>query len=799
MNMRLVLRSLPYQPFFIAVFIGVSIYAPNRLYFPVEVMILPMCILISLIGAALIILRYARLDLNKGLIFISGALLLNFTYYSVYDMLAWKWQIISPATIIYGVLWLFLLLVIWTTTHSQANDIAQIFGVVAISLVIIGLANLGFSVVSDAKEISDSGFETQFQQYLAEDLTSSLNNRDFYFIILDRYPGEETLYAESGFNNSDFYENLTSLGFTVLRNTKSNYGYTGQSIPSMLNMDYYTSVKEDGYDEEDNRLCKFFKRQGFKFVLLSSNWVTTTKNDNADIVLNPYPIALKSSSKKVIFQKIMFFERTFIGNIYYSILHIVLDQEIPSQSIDALQKRIQNLDESDKDEFSKQALLEDCQEYQFVTIARYHVPYTFENLTQVPKIPGRKFVFAHINHWECVDNPTANPVAAVNPLVESLAKVLIEESDPDPIIVLLSDHGRKPPAKTIKDKRAIYAKYACYPNEPLDQDDIQASWYPLDNFEAFYLPDGGNEAIYSDMTPVNAWRMILNYYFGTDFSRNDERCYWYWRHDGIFRVYDNNETTDKYVAYYGAPTHHSPKPVAGNWNGDVKDTQSVFDPSSGVWFLDYDNDGVTDKSIRYGAGTNLPVSGDWNGDGKDTIGVFDPSSGQWILDDNNDGVADKYIYFGASTHLPVTGDWNGDGKDTIGVFDPSSSQWILDDDNDGVADKYIYYGASTHLPVTGDWDGDGKDTIGVFSPVSGYWHLDYDNDGVADKSIGYGASTHLPVTGDWNGDGKDAIGVFSLGTFIQSSGSSGVWHLDYDNDGVADVSNEGCVLPFDMA
>jgi len=88
MNIRFDLRSRPYQPFLIAAFIGISIYAPNRHYFPVEAMILPMFILISLIGIALIILKYAQLDINKGLIFISGALLLNFTYYAVYDMLS---------------------------------------------------------------------------------------------------------------------------------------------------------------------------------------------------------------------------------------------------------------------------------------------------------------------------------------------------------------------------------------------------------------------------------------------------------------------------------------------------------------------------------------------------------------------------------------------------------------------------------------------------------------------------------------------------------------------------------------
>jgi hypothetical protein len=180
-----------------------------------------------------------------------------------------------------------------------------------------------------------------------------------------------------------------------------------------------------------------------------------------------------------------------------------------------------------------------------------------------------------------------------------------------------------------------------------------------------------------------------------------------------------------------------------------EDAVGVFDPNSGLWFLDFDSDGAADKALYYGATTHKPVTGDWNGDGKDTIGVFDPASGLWFLDDDNDGAADKFVYFGANTHKPVTGDWNGDGKDTIGVFDPASGQWFLDDDNDGIADEFVYFGASTHIPVTGDWNGDGKDTVGVFDPASGLWFLDYDIDGVADKFVYYGASTHMPVTGDW--------------------------------------------------
>jgi len=50
-----------------------------------------------------------------------------------------------------------------------------------------------------------------------------------------------------------------------------------------------------------------------------------------------------------------------------------------------------------------------------------------------------------------------------------------------------------------------------------------------------------------------------------------------------------------------------------------EDTVGVF--REGYWFLDYNNDAITDKSLKYGDIRHTPVAGDWNGDGKDTIGV----------------------------------------------------------------------------------------------------------------------------------------------------------------------------------
>jgi len=232
-----------------------------------------------------------------------------------------------------------------------------------------------------------------------------------------------------------------------------------------------------------------------------------------------------------------------------------------------------------------------------------------------------------------------------------------------------------------------------------------------------------------------------------DFGRKGEDTVGVFRNGAWFLDYDNDATSDKTVGFGMT----GDRPTAGDWSGDGKDTVGVF--RSGMFFLDYTSNGWTadDLTIPFGMSGDLPIAGDWNGGGKDTVGVF--RSGMFFLDYTNNGWTpdDLIIPFGMSGDLPIAGDWNGDGKDTVGVFRPSAGMFFLDYTNNGWTpdDAAIAFGTSGDQPLAGDWNGDGKDTIGFFRPSTRAWNLDYDNNGVADKTLTYGLSTDLPTTGDW--------------------------------------------------
>ncbi len=207
------------------------------------------------------------------------------------------------------------------------------------------------------------------------------------------------------------------------------------------------------------------------------------------------------------------------------------------------------------------------------------------------------------------------------------------------------------------------------------------------------------------------------------------------------------------------------------------DTIGLFRPSTARWYLDYDNNGLSNYQVSWGASTDIPITGDWDNDGFNEIGLFRPSTCRWYLDYDNNGLSNYQVSWGASTDIPLSGDWDNDGYDEIGLFRPSTSRWYLDYDNNGLSDYQVSWGESTDIPLTGDWDNDGYDEIGLWRPSTVRWYLDYDNNGLSDYKVYWGASTDLPITGDWDDDGYDEIGLFRP--------STSRWYLDYENNGLS--------------
>ena len=216
--------------------------------------------------------------------------------------------------------------------------------------------------------------------------------------------------------------------------------------------------------------------------------------------------------------------------------------------------------------------------------------------------------------------------------------------------------------------------------------------------------------------------------------------------------------------------------------------QRLFRPSTGMWYIDGDDDGVWDDCTTdlclgpYGSGMNpvLHPAGH--------LGYMNPNNGQWRFDTNDNRVDDGCV---VDTCL---GSFGGIGEDpfvladgTIGTFHfgadhPDSGVWHFDDNGNGawdgcVVDRCVSFGQQLDRPVL---DPDGN--IGVYRKTTGMWYLDTDGvdgwggclgAGGTDTCWGpFGADTDRPVV---TADGQ-------IGVFRPVTNQPGLWFFDLDNN-----------------
>ena len=186
--------------------------------------------------------------------------------------------------------------------------------------------------------------------------------------------------------------------------------------------------------------------------------------------------------------------------------------------------------------------------------------------------------------------------------------------------------------------------------------------------------------------------------------------------NGVINTKDHKRTTGLNVDLSQAPST-----VILN-TSDYRTKTGTY--QNGLWNLDYNLDGISDKTFTLGTTGDISVVGDWNGYNYSATGVFRPSTGYWYFDTNKDFIADYNFQFGKNGDIPVVGDWNGDSHSDVGVFRPSDGYWYLDTNKISGVEYAFQFGSSTDIPVVGDWDGNGISDAGVFRPSTGYWYLD---------------------------------------------------------------------------
>lgn len=441
-------------------------------------------LLVSLAVSALLYAGLAVLLKNRGkaAVLTSWILILFFTYGHIYGSL--KTSEVLGMTLgrhrLLAPLWLALLLLgaLWIVrTRRNLSEFNRFMNWMSVLILVVPVYQIARFEVGTALAPQEAVAAQDAGLQLPEDGPPP----DIYYIVLDAYSRDDTMRDHYKYDNTPFLEALEDMGFYVGRCSRSNYGQTLLSLTSSLN---FTTIQDLGEPYtpgnesrvglpaliRHSRTRAALENLGYEIVAFETGFSWTQIKD-ADRYLSP---SLSMTSLKGA-GGLNDFEVMLVETSAGSIL------------VDAASKMPR--------------FLQSSLEYPH-QVHRERVLFVFDQLGKLAAEPGPKFVFAHIvsPHPPYVFGPNGEQVEQdkerrlayrdqveyINQVLLDLLPRMIQSSANPPIIILQGDHG----GVEIDTRRR------------------------LNILNAYYLPDGGAEALYPTISPLNTFPMIFNLYFG---------------------------------------------------------------------------------------------------------------------------------------------------------------------------------------------------------------------------------------------------------------------------------------------
>lgn len=491
-----------FHPFSFAIFPIIFLFSHNITESPIILQIallrLGIPILISLGGTFLLwkLLMFFLKDPHKTGILLSAVILMFFSCGHFHNMLSGVWGTSILFTIqgiaigpykmymaLWAILFTILIYVLWNTRWPLSR-FTGFLNTVSIFLLVFSLFNI---VMYGKKKIAL--FENRNTAYHD---SSSIANKAFadfpniYYIILDEYAAATTLKEVYNYDNQPFLDFLTQKGFYIASKARSNYTFTILSLASSLNMMYVNHLAHqieigDNFAlsdllaaiemVEDNQVVRFLKSKGYKFIHFRSNVPPTERNALAD-----WDVQCD--------QKLL--QDRFINFLIGTTLIEPFFRRIPAAS-----KR-----EIIQCQFAGLSDLSDIESPFFVLahIMVPHDPYVFgADGEAVSEKDQQEFSKKELY---------INQLQFTNKALKGVIESILSDSESPPVIILQADHGIR-----------HHHPWETYIRE----------WTRI--FHAYYFPPEDHVPVYDSITPVNAFRVILNYYFDTDYAILPDRAF----------------------------------------------------------------------------------------------------------------------------------------------------------------------------------------------------------------------------------------------------------------------------------
>ncbi len=495
-------KAFPFHPVLFAIYPGIALLAVNIAEVEPLVIVRPLFVsLILAVGVYLVLYLWVR-NWARAAALTSFVLILFFSYGHAYHFLeAWSFEGFTPGRHRYLVpgygLILLMGLVLLNRRLNRLEITTQVLNLAAAAALLFPFFQLAqFAIrVPSSEDVSKvlSAAGQPLRPTHAEQLP------DIYFIVLDTYTRADALSSDYNFDNRPFIRQMEELGFFVAECSRTNYGYTQGAITASLNLNFLhglgDQLTELGLDSGDiwvllkqSLVRTRLEEIGYTTVAFETGYEWSRLAD-ADVYLGPFrePYALQMISP---------FESLLIKSTAGLIL---TDSQVLANSENSatIASRLEEINFPYRGHVERQLFI-------------------LDQLEQIPSMRGPKFVFAHLliphepfvfdRHGEIHQDPgfySGKGGSAINDLYHrdgyigeiqfindrmiEISKVILAQSDTDPIILILGDHGVK------KDNRLLI-------------------------LNAYYLPGDGEQNLYPSISPVNSFRVIFDTYFGTDYG-----------------------------------------------------------------------------------------------------------------------------------------------------------------------------------------------------------------------------------------------------------------------------------------
>jgi hypothetical protein len=493
----------PLHPFLFAAFPIFYLAKVNLWSITVAEMLPPLAWTLAVVAVLYIAARRSWADGRRAAVGLSMWTLLFFSYGHVWAEVDRKevGGIVLAGDSILLVVWVFLALVaLAVAIRLKAVDVAtRLLNAMGIALVLTTAVpvTVHLATVQQASAMTAG---------LPEGLESGVDARDgprpdVYYLVFDRYAGPETLRERFGYRNERFLSFLEHEGFVVPCSSFANYEDTTKSLAASLNLEYIDWIADRaGRDSRsqvplysairNNVVARFLKASGYRYVHVGSWWDTTNTSPLADV---NYRLDAPSGFTRALYTSSALWppaRRGLVGSVRFG--REELHRSVALRQLELL-----------RDAASMRG-----PKFVFAHVLLPHPPYVFA---------ADGSLQTHERRVELVNagrSPYIEQLKYLNGRLERVVRELISSSrERPPIVIIQADEG--PHLTDIGLRNEL---------DPMNATDKQLR-YKYKIMNALYLPGVDPETISDKISPVNAFRVVFNEYFGASLELLPDRAY----------------------------------------------------------------------------------------------------------------------------------------------------------------------------------------------------------------------------------------------------------------------------------